>query len=163
MKFFIDCKDKEEAKIVYRRLVKCFHPDKGGSNELMIELQKQYDNFVTHPQDNGFGNSIKGGQYFNFHNMGRYHIPFDHPIHDQMRKLNDENINLTNTIRVYQKNLEAINRDHEHLLRIMRKENSEKTNEIDHLNILLEQTKKDFNDLRKSQPATLWQYLWSKV
>lgn len=43
MDFFSDCKSKEEAKSTYKRLCKCFHPDKGGEESLMIELKKQYD------------------------------------------------------------------------------------------------------------------------
>lgn len=45
MKFFYGCTDEKEAKAIYHKLAKCFHPDKGGSNELMIELKKQYDNW----------------------------------------------------------------------------------------------------------------------
>lgn len=43
MKFFIDCKTISEAKEVYRKLAKVFHPDKGGDAELFRELQKQHD------------------------------------------------------------------------------------------------------------------------
>lgn len=43
MDFFTLCKNKTEAKSVFRKLSKCFHPDKGGQNDLMCELQKQFD------------------------------------------------------------------------------------------------------------------------
>ena len=49
MDFFSSCKDTAEAKTLYRKLVKCFHPDVGGIPELMIELQKQYENFCSNP------------------------------------------------------------------------------------------------------------------
>jgi len=43
MDFFSNCKTKEEAKSTFKRLCKCFHPDKGGEEALMIELKRQYD------------------------------------------------------------------------------------------------------------------------
>lgn len=45
MDFFNDCKTQEEAKATFKRLCKCFHPDKGGEESLMIELKKQYDDW----------------------------------------------------------------------------------------------------------------------
>ncbi len=45
MQFFNECKTKAEAKATFRRLSKCFHPDKDGENDLMVELQKQFDNW----------------------------------------------------------------------------------------------------------------------
>lgn len=47
MDFFSHCTTKEEARTVFKKLCKCFHPDKGGDETLMIELKKQYDNW--HP------------------------------------------------------------------------------------------------------------------
>lgn len=43
MDFFSDCKSQEEAKETFRRLCKCFHPDRGGEESLMVELKRQYD------------------------------------------------------------------------------------------------------------------------
>lgn len=87
MKFFIDCKDTDEAKVIYRKLAKLFHPDKGGSNELMIELQSQYDKFTPHTdishspfQYNSTGHNA--GYRFNTINDN---IPFNHSIHEQIR------------------------------------------------------------------------------
>lgn len=45
MDFFSHCKTKEEARSTFKKLCKCFHPDKGGDESLMIELKKQYDNW----------------------------------------------------------------------------------------------------------------------
>lgn len=42
--FFAYCKDNEERKSLYRRLSKCFHPDRGGDNELMQCLNAEYEN-----------------------------------------------------------------------------------------------------------------------
>jgi hemerythrin-like domain-containing protein len=47
MNFFNDCKTQDEAKTLFRKLSKMFHPDKGGDPEFMMELKKQYDDF--HP------------------------------------------------------------------------------------------------------------------
>lgn len=43
MRFFENCVHKDETKILYLKLAKCFHPDKGGDAELMKELNKQYE------------------------------------------------------------------------------------------------------------------------
>jgi curved DNA-binding protein CbpA len=40
---FSACKNKEEVKATYRRLSKEYHPDKGGTNEKMADLTKQYE------------------------------------------------------------------------------------------------------------------------
>ncbi len=61
MDFFSNCKTKEEAKATFKRLCKCFHPDKGGEEALMIELKRQYD--VWNPmqkQMNTFNFSVSG-------------------------------------------------------------------------------------------------------
>lgn len=51
MDFFTLCKNKTEAKSVFRKLSKCFHPDKGGQNDLMVELQKQFDAWTPKPKE----------------------------------------------------------------------------------------------------------------
>lgn len=40
---FSHCKDEKQAKEVYRKLAKTYHPDAGGSNEKMQQLTKNYD------------------------------------------------------------------------------------------------------------------------
>lgn len=43
--YFINCRNEEERKILYRQLAQKYHPDKpGGSNEIMKEINKQYKN-----------------------------------------------------------------------------------------------------------------------
>lgn len=65
MKFFYGCTNEKEAKEIYRKLAKCFHPDKGGSDDLMIELKKQYDNWDEPVVSNS-------GGMFTPNNFGRY-------------------------------------------------------------------------------------------
>ena len=94
MDFFSECKDKEEAKKVYRTLAKCFHPDKGGNNELMLQLKQQYEKFE--PKYNNFNQKrtsfyeqVFDDAKYQFNRINRNsHIPFDHPIHDIVRGLN---------------------------------------------------------------------------
>lgn len=43
MDFFSKCNTQEEAKATFKRLCKCFHPDKGGEEALMIDLKNQFD------------------------------------------------------------------------------------------------------------------------
>ena len=45
MDFYSDCKDNEEAKKLYRKLCKCFHPDRGGDIELLMCAIHQYNDF----------------------------------------------------------------------------------------------------------------------
>lgn len=45
MDFFSDCISHEEVKARFRKLSKLFHPDRGGDNEIMRQLQSQYDSW----------------------------------------------------------------------------------------------------------------------
>lgn len=45
MDFFSKCLTKEDAKKVFHKLCMYFHPDKGGEQDLMIELKNQYNNW----------------------------------------------------------------------------------------------------------------------
>jgi curved DNA-binding protein CbpA len=60
MDFFSKCKDQDEAKALFRKLSKNFHPDAGGDSDLMIELKKQYDEWEK-PKE----------KYFDFGKMAR--------------------------------------------------------------------------------------------
>lgn len=92
MDFFSSCKDKDEAKKVYRNLCKHFHPDKGGDPELMLELQKQYEKFEPKNEVNNFYNDLFNSQRFygspplyEFNRLRRGN--FDNPLHEEIRKL----------------------------------------------------------------------------
>ncbi len=71
MDFFCNCKTEQERKDLYRQLSKCFHPDKNGTDYLMSELNRQYS---TPIQRESFHQKIMGN-----------HIPFDHPIHEEIK------------------------------------------------------------------------------
>ena len=43
MKFYINCHTLEELKAEYKRLAKMYHPDCGGSDEMMAQVNAQYD------------------------------------------------------------------------------------------------------------------------
>jgi len=43
MKFFDGCNTQEEVKARYRKLAMEHHPDKGGSEEVMKEINKEYE------------------------------------------------------------------------------------------------------------------------
>lgn len=48
MKYFKNCKTIEEAKLLYKKLAKEFHPDmKGGSKEVFQEMESEYRNFLA--------------------------------------------------------------------------------------------------------------------
>lgn len=67
MQFFTECKTKTEAKATYRKLSKCFHPDKNGENDLMIELKKQFDAWTP-------GAKVKDGLE---EIISHFHTPFE--------------------------------------------------------------------------------------
>ena len=43
MKFYTNCHTLEELKAEYKRLAKMYHPDCGGSDEMMAQVNAQYD------------------------------------------------------------------------------------------------------------------------
>lgn len=117
MKYFNNCKTKEEAKAEFRRLAKKLHPDAGGSQEGMVELQKQYDSFeetnarFTEFQREwrsdmfqGFGNGYARTYTFNAHNNASHANQSG-----ELQRLRDENNQLRNEN--YQKSLQLMSKD----------------------------------------------------
>lgn len=43
LKFYANCHTLEELKAEYKRLAKMYHPDCGGSDEIMAQVNAQYD------------------------------------------------------------------------------------------------------------------------
>lgn len=155
MKFFSDCKSENEKKTIYRKLAKCFHPDKGGSVELMVELKKQYDEWKL---DSIYENILKEGfkqDQFSFKINRHSTIPHDHPIHDEIRywkekknyfeKLWVDNQNLSNTYYNFfkQKELEVFNLKEK----------------IPKLNDRIMELISENEVLKNKMPKTIWEYL----
>ena len=44
--FFTDCRSLEEVKRKYKELAMKFHPDKGGSTEIMQQINSEYKNVL---------------------------------------------------------------------------------------------------------------------
>lgn len=75
MQFFSDCKTQCEAKDLFRKLSKHFHPDVGGDADLMRELIDQYDKYeYTPPVEMPTNYRVNDG------------IRFDHPIYAEIAK-----------------------------------------------------------------------------
>lgn len=47
MNYFKDCKNREEAKTIFRRLAKKLHPDHGGTHQEMMALTEQYEKYAV--------------------------------------------------------------------------------------------------------------------
>jgi curved DNA-binding protein CbpA len=97
-----DCKNQQEAKILYRRLAMKFHPDKGGNNDLMNDLKEQYERFKPQFYKNTEERQQNMQQQsFNpfFQQTKQYQtIRFDHPIHEFVRNLQKKIEELSNTL-----------------------------------------------------------------
>lgn len=58
MKYFIDCKNIDEAKNLYRNLAKKYHPDiYNGDNKKMLEINLEFENFCKNFLKNNTSNS----------------------------------------------------------------------------------------------------------
>ncbi len=123
MKYFINCKTKEEAKKKYRDLAKRMHPDGGGDGKDMIELQRQYEAYeeptMTEQQfknewrqamfgsENAFRESIydkyKGqnqdNPYFHMYNQS---YTFTQDNTGELQRLRDENTKLRGQLYQYE-------------------------------------------------------------
>lgn len=112
MNYFDGCYTMFEAKARFRELAKKHHPDAGGDAKTFAEISDQMDRF--HPTRSEHSNSYYGNPSYgsassakqDFDNRGaawskayagfqkgyRFNqtIPFDHPIHEEKRKLENE-------------------------------------------------------------------------
>lgn len=52
MNYFKDCKTQDDVKRLYRELAKKLHPDTGGSQKDMVELQRQYEEMLKYGPEN---------------------------------------------------------------------------------------------------------------
>lgn len=108
MNYFQGCKTIHEAKARFRELAKKHHPDAGGDAKVFAEISNQMDAFMpSQPEhSNYYGNkeytgfedafnsayTAYGASGYRFNATNRstytssYSIPFDHPIHEELRQ-----------------------------------------------------------------------------
>lgn len=78
MQYFKDCKDDKEAKKLFRKLAKEFHPDVGGSTEQMVELQRQYDSFDSNQSsDTKFSGDDPYSRFYRYNASQDYSQSYD--------------------------------------------------------------------------------------
>lgn len=129
MNYFFDCATKEEAKAKYRKLAKELHPDKGGRESDMKELQRQYDDFSEHDHKSGFkhpyGNASEQAFKDNIRNAFRQQNANTHYYQDtntnELQRLRDENHRLRGNIYQLESQLTNLNRQ---LIDILKKFNN---------------------------------------
>lgn len=102
MDIFCDCKNIDDAKALYRKLSKLYHPDTGGDKDLMMDLTKQYECFcggqrTQRPSSSGGYefNTINRNKGFGYGAAASVNIPFDHPIQQELRELRNTNAYLS--------------------------------------------------------------------
>ncbi len=179
MDFFNSCKDKEEAKKVYRNLCKHFHPDKGGDPELMKELQQQYEKFTPRNEteefvDNLFHASRFYGSNpgFEFNKIRRGN--FDNPLYGEIRNLENKITELQrqlrvtdNRLNVEKNNLIVKEKYYEGIVKNLKKENEELYQEYDEEASKVEQLNLEIlrlksTDFEKMTVFEFMKYKWSK-
>ena len=67
MNYFEHCKTLEEAKAIYKKLAKQFHPDMpSGNKEQFHELDNQYREFITRALEEKQKEYSSNSQFFNY-------------------------------------------------------------------------------------------------
>lgn len=88
MNYFSGCTDLKSARKVYIELVKKHHPDKGGSQAIMQDINNQFDSFKKHGKatETMYGGGRQGGR--SYADAFRYAYGFDWGAFDfeSMRK-----------------------------------------------------------------------------
>lgn len=113
MKYFINCKTKEEAKAEYRKLAKTMHPDAGGDGKNMVELQKQYESFEESRifgSENAFRESIydkyrgqnSDSPYFRTYTFNAHSNASYSNQAGELQRLRDENTKLRSQLYQYE-------------------------------------------------------------
>jgi hypothetical protein len=139
MDFFSKCTTEAEVKETFRRLSKCFHPDKGGEEALMTDLINQYDNWQP---------SYKAQTKYYFNVNRRPTIP------DMLEKMYEEKIDELNILLYNARNeLADLRTSHQFNIDVLRAERVQKSyiqdeakklqKQIDALNQQLEEKKQE--------------------
>jgi curved DNA-binding protein CbpA len=160
MQYFHDCKDAGEAKSKFRKLAKEHHPDIGGDEATMKEIQRQYDAFGTHSQhaniheqafrqaadafhQNGFGFST-----FKFNGFNR---PSDNMFQATIEQLKTQISILNEDIKIKEKQIERKQHDNQCLHKI----NDDYLKIIQHLQDVIN----DLNNHKEKLKNTPWNRL----
>lgn len=110
MDFFSKCQNKSEAKDLYRKLSKLFHPDHGGDTSLQVELQNQYDRWDSPNNKATINSGGSSSAYESVYNFNPRVEQLEHEIRRLKRLLEDSpfEINrLNNYINAHKKTIEA--------------------------------------------------------
>lgn len=91
MMFFSECKTKQEAKELFRKLAKQYHPDKGGSPEIMHNLLKQYEEFEEIKNHSNYNKSNWGNQFKEAYS--HWDNEFKESIYEKYRSQHESSIN----------------------------------------------------------------------
>lgn len=78
--YFDNCKNLEELKSLYKELAKKFHPDMGGSEEIMKQINNEYDVYFMKLQNKSNNNYDKEESINNFKDIINKIIKFDFDI-----------------------------------------------------------------------------------
>jgi len=175
MKYFINCKSKEEAKAEYRKLAKKMHPDGGGDGKDMIELQKQYESFEANDdwRKEMFGNSGASENAFRESVYDKYRQQqADSPYFrtytfnaqtsnnsGELQRLRDENTKLRSQLYQYESQMRSLentktfisNQNH-----ILEMENKALKTHGRHITKEMDEIQAHNNELISTYPKTAW-------
>lgn len=121
MKYFYDCKTKDEAKLKYYDLCKRNHPDVGGSNEIMKEINRQYEEFSENTVKDPYGYSHTFyGAGFNSNKytdmQGReYSSRFDKQTHQDIFSGLDDKHPIRNYCKMQEERIKNLHKYNDHL------------------------------------------------
>lgn len=166
MKYFNNCKTKEEAKAEYRKLAKQLHPDAGGSQEGMIELQRQYDAFAE-PTIFGSENAFRESVY-NKYRQQNADSPYFRTYqfntinsgnNGEVMRLRDENTKLRSQL--YQYESQMRNKDNSITMlsnqkHILEMEIKATQSHAKHVTKQVDELRKQNNELLSTHPKTAW-------
>lgn len=161
MNYFKDCKTQDEAKALFRKLAKQFHPDHVGSNEKMVELQRQYDLFNESSEKNKY--NFKQNVYQSSRGYGPFDSPFDgidalykRALKDEIRKLEAE-INRLQYIINSSFEVESQNNSK---IRMLEEKNYHLNMKYNGLHSDYELLKIENEKLINAYPKTIWEYFF---
>ena len=178
MKYFIDCKTKDEAKAKYRKLAKKLHPDAGGNQEDMIDLQHQYESFEENIEvkfTQGFNDTIFGSEnafresiYNKYHTQNQdspyfrtYTFNSSTANHSgEVNRLRDENTKLRGQLYQYESVIKSKTNDVESLLRknhLLEMENSAMKMHCRSMTKEIDELRKIHNERILNYPKTPWE------